>query len=69
LDSESDSDSDSDSDQARARPSACHCACKVFGKLAALALASERRPFVIVGLLAALSVKEADDDELDDFSL
>jgi hypothetical protein len=28
-----------------------------------------RRPFVIVGLLAALSVKEADDDELDDFSV
>jgi hypothetical protein len=38
----------------------------VCSRLAALALSFDRRPFVIVGPLAALSVKGADDDELDD---
>src|ERR1700682_2365098 len=58
--------------QPRATFSAWHCGCSCSRwsclKLAALARASDRRPFVIVGPPAALSVKGADDDELDDSS-
>jgi hypothetical protein len=38
------------------------------GLLAALALTVDRRPFVIVALLAAPFLEEGDDDELDDFA-
>src|SRR4051812_10603649 len=55
--------------QARARPSACHFACKVLGGgvLARCARADcGSSSFVIVGLPAPLSLREAHNDELDD---